>query len=54
LQVVYGDLGDPDAVDRAIAGVQLVYHVGATMRGRAWEGSKGTVRGTSSVVWTPA
>jgi nucleoside-diphosphate-sugar epimerase/predicted dehydrogenase len=51
VQVVYGDLGDPEAVDRAVAGVQLVYHAGATTRGRAWEDFEaGTVRGTSNVV----
>jgi predicted dehydrogenase/nucleoside-diphosphate-sugar epimerase len=51
VQVVYGDLGDPEAVDRAIAGVQLVYHLGATMRGRGWaEFEAGTVCGTSNVV----
>jgi predicted dehydrogenase/nucleoside-diphosphate-sugar epimerase len=51
VQVVYGDLGDPEAVDRAVAGVQLVYHVGATMRGRGWaDFDAGTVRGTSNVV----
>ncbi len=50
VQVVYGDLGDPEAVDRAIAGVQVVYHVGAAMRGRWAEFETGTVRGTSNVV----
>lgn len=51
VQVVYGDLGDPDAVDRAIAGVGLVYHVGAAMRGRTWaDFEAGTVCGTSNVV----
>ncbi len=51
VQVVYGDLGDPEAVDRAIAGVQLVYHLGATMHGRGWaEFEAGTVCGTSNVV----
>lgn len=51
VQVVHGDLGDPQSVDRAIAGVQLVYHVGATMRGRGWaDFEAGTVRGTSNVV----
>ena len=51
VQVVYGDLGDPDAVDRAVAGVQLVYHVGATLRGRGWdEFAAGSVCGTSNVV----
>ena len=51
MQVVYGDLGDPEAVDRAVAGVSLVYHLGATMRGRGWtDFEAGTVRGTSNVV----
>jgi predicted dehydrogenase/nucleoside-diphosphate-sugar epimerase len=51
VQVVYGDLGDPEAVDRAVQGVQLVYHVGATMRGRGWaDFEAGTVCGTSNVV----
>jgi nucleoside-diphosphate-sugar epimerase len=51
VQVVYGELGDPERVDRAVAGVQLVYHVGATMRGRSWaDFEAGTVCGTSNVV----
>ena len=51
VQVVYGDLGDPEAVDRAIAGVQIVYHVGAATSGRTWtEFECGTVRGTANVV----
>jgi nucleoside-diphosphate-sugar epimerase len=48
---VYGNLGDPEAVDRAVAGVQLVYHVGATMRGRGWaDFDAGTVSGTTNIV----
>ena len=51
VEVVYGDLADPQAVDRAVAGVELVYHAGATMRGRGWaEFNAGTVNGTSNVV----
>jgi nucleoside-diphosphate-sugar epimerase len=50
VQVVYGDLGDPRAVDRAVAGVRCVYHVGATMRGGWTDFQAGTVRGTSNVV----
>jgi predicted dehydrogenase/nucleoside-diphosphate-sugar epimerase len=51
VQVVYGDLGDPEAVDRAVSGVQLVYHAGATMRGRGWaDFEAGTVCGTANVV----
>src|SRR5262249_55592521 len=48
--VAYGDLGDPEAVDRAVAGVQLVYHLGAAMRGGWADFEAGTVCGTSNVV----
>jgi nucleoside-diphosphate-sugar epimerase len=49
-QVLVGDLGDPRAVDHAIDGVGIVYHVGAAMRGgpRAFEA--GTVWGTRNVI----
>jgi predicted dehydrogenase/nucleoside-diphosphate-sugar epimerase len=51
VQVVYGDLGDPAAVDRAVAGVSVVYHAGAAMRARGWvDFEVGTVLGTSNVV----
>jgi len=47
---VLGDLGDPEAVDRAVAGVETVYHVGAAMRGGKEEFERGTVWGTRNVV----
>lgn len=50
VEVVVGDLGDPAAVDRAVAGTQLVYHVGATMSGRAEDFQRGTVAGTRHVI----
>jgi 2-alkyl-3-oxoalkanoate reductase len=50
IQQVCGDLGDPDAVDRAVSGVELVYHVGASMRGGRAEFECGTVWGTRNVV----
>jgi predicted dehydrogenase/nucleoside-diphosphate-sugar epimerase len=51
VHAVYGDLGDPEAVDRAVAGVDLVYHVGATMRGRGWgDFESGTVWGTRNIL----
>ncbi|MDH4038189.1 MAG: Gfo/Idh/MocA family oxidoreductase [Candidatus Krumholzibacteria bacterium] len=48
--VVYGSLGQPDVVDRAVEGVEVVYHVGAAMRGGAAEFEQGTVWGTRNVV----
>jgi len=50
VEVVVGDLGDPRAVDHAVAGARIVYHVGAAMRGgpRAFEA--GTVWGTRNVI----
>ena len=50
VQVVLGDLGDPDAVERAVKGVDVVYHVGAAMRGAAHEFERSTVVGTQNVV----
>ena len=50
VHVVRGDLGDPEAVERAVEGVELVYHVGAGMRGGAEAFESGTVWGTKNVV----
>jgi predicted dehydrogenase/nucleoside-diphosphate-sugar epimerase len=50
VHVVRGDLGDPEAVERAIQGVELVYHVGAGMRGGTEAFESATVWGTKNVV----
>ena len=50
VQVVIGDLGDPRAVDHAIKGAALVYHVGAAMRGSPRDFEAGTVHGTRNIV----
>lgn len=50
VQVVIGDLGDPRAVDHAVKGAGLVYHVGAAMRGSARDFEAGTVHGTHNVI----
>jgi 2-alkyl-3-oxoalkanoate reductase len=50
IQVVIGDLGDPRSVDHAVAGADVVYHVGAAMRGSARDFEAGTVWGTRNVV----
>ncbi len=50
ISLVFGDLGDPGAVDRAVEGVELVYHVGATMNGGWEEYAGGTVCGTQNIV----
>ncbi len=50
IQLLYGDLGDPDAVDRAVQGIDLVFHLGATMRGGLAEFTSGTVWGTRNIV----
>jgi nucleoside-diphosphate-sugar epimerase len=48
--LVYGDLGNPSVVDRAVKGVDVVYHVGAAMRGGNFEFSSGTIWGTRNVI----
>lgn len=48
--VVVGDLGDAAAVERALAGAEVVVHAGATMTGSWQEHERGTVRGTQNVI----
>src|SRR5580698_4572175 len=50
VEVFLGDLGDPAAVDRAVAGTEIIYHVGAAMKGSAHDHERGTVCGTQNVV----
>jgi predicted dehydrogenase/nucleoside-diphosphate-sugar epimerase len=50
VEIVLGDLGDPAAVDRAVAGAEIVYHVGAAMKGSAHDHERGTVCGTQNIV----
>ncbi|MGB8474850.1 MAG: NAD-dependent epimerase/dehydratase family protein [Candidatus Acidiferrum sp.] len=50
IEVFLGDLGDPTAVDRAMAGTEIVYHVGAAMKGGAHDHQRGTVCGTQNIV----
>jgi predicted dehydrogenase/nucleoside-diphosphate-sugar epimerase len=50
LQLVYGDLGNPAAVDHAMEGIEVVFHVGAAMRGGNFEYQSGTIWGTRNVI----
>jgi nucleoside-diphosphate-sugar epimerase len=50
VEVFLGDLGDSAAVDRAVAGTEIIYHVGAAMKGSAHDHERGTVCGTQNVV----
>jgi 2-alkyl-3-oxoalkanoate reductase len=50
IHLVYGDLGNPAVVDRAMEGIDVVYHVGAAMKGGPFEFQAGTIWGTRNVV----
>jgi predicted dehydrogenase/nucleoside-diphosphate-sugar epimerase len=50
VEVALGDLGDPEAVDRAVRGAEIVIHVGAAMKGGWEEHQCATVTGTRNVV----
>jgi len=50
VEVFLGDLGDPAALDRAVVGTEIVYHLGAAMKGGAHDHERGTVCGTQNVV----
>jgi predicted dehydrogenase/nucleoside-diphosphate-sugar epimerase len=50
VEIVLGDLGDPDVVDRAVQGVEIVYHIGAATSGSWSDHECGTIWGTKNVV----
>ncbi|MEZ4360899.1 MAG: NAD-dependent epimerase/dehydratase family protein [Kofleriaceae bacterium] len=50
VEYAIGNLGDPDAVDRAVQGAETVIHVGAAMKGGWPEHLGGTVVGTQNVL----
>ncbi len=50
VDVVLGDLGDAEAVDRAVRGVSAVIHAGAAMAGGREEHDRATILGTRNVV----
>jgi len=50
VEYCFGNLGDPAAVDKAIAGADIVIHAGAAMKGGWPEHHGGTVIGTQNVI----
>ncbi len=50
IEVVLGELGDPDAEDRAIEGATAVFHIGAAMGGGWAAHEAATIEGTRNVV----
>jgi 2-alkyl-3-oxoalkanoate reductase len=48
--VVMGSLGQPEIVDRAVQGVDVIYHLGAAMKGGQEEFEQGTIWGTRNIV----
>lgn len=50
LEVITGDLADAAAVERAVSGAAVVFHLGATMRGTGDDFNRGTIHGTQHVV----
>ncbi|HEY5938322.1 MAG TPA: NAD-dependent epimerase/dehydratase family protein [Kofleriaceae bacterium] len=50
VEYCFGNLGDPEAVDRAVRGAETVIHVGAAMKGGWPEHKGGTVVGTQNVI----
>ena len=50
VEYVFGNLGDPQAVDKAIRGAEVVIHCGAAMKGGWPEHKGGTVVGTQNVI----
>ncbi len=47
---ICGDLGQPEVVERAMEGIEVVYHVGATTGGSAEDYLSGTIWGTTNML----
>jgi predicted dehydrogenase/nucleoside-diphosphate-sugar epimerase len=50
IEIVFGDLGDPSVVERAVAGTEIIYHLGAAMGGAPHDFERGTLVGTRNIV----
>jgi nucleoside-diphosphate-sugar epimerase/predicted dehydrogenase len=50
IDVMEGDLGDPQVVDQAVRGVKFVFHLGAAMKGSGADFERGTIWGTRNIV----
>ncbi len=50
LEIVYGDMGDAAAMDRAVSGVEMIYHVGGAMSGSAADYQRGTSVATRNLI----
>ncbi len=50
IEYCFGDLGDPQAVERAVQGAETVIHAGAAMKGGWPEHKVGTIDGTRNVI----
>jgi predicted dehydrogenase/nucleoside-diphosphate-sugar epimerase len=50
IDLMEGDLGDPQVVDQAVRGVEFVFHLGAAMKGRSADFERGTIWGTRNIV----
>jgi 2-alkyl-3-oxoalkanoate reductase len=50
VDVITGDLGEPEVVEKAVQGVELVYHVGAATGGSWEQYESGTLWGTKNII----
>lgn len=50
VELVLGDLGQPDVVDRAVQGVSTIYHAGGVVHGESHEFWRANVEGTRNIV----
>jgi nucleoside-diphosphate-sugar epimerase len=50
LHIVYGDLGNPAVVDHAVEGMDIVFHLGAAMKGGPSKFHSSTIWGTRNIV----
>jgi len=50
IEIVEGDLSDSEAVDRAVQGMQVIYHAGAAMTNDWYDHEQITIQGTENII----
>lgn len=50
VEIVQGDLSDPQVVDRAVRGVKMIYHAGAAMNNNWYDHEQTTLVGTQNII----
>lgn len=50
VEVIQGDLSDPEVIDQAVKGIKIIYHAGAAMNNSWYDHEQATIVGTQNII----